>query len=340
MPGADRPTLTRIRGVRVGHAETPEGTSGVTAILFDRAAPTVVDDRGGASCTYDVASLDLGATFGRRWALFFSGGSLYGLDAARGIRTQILTGGGGHRAFQNPNPVVPISGACLFDLPTVPSVVPDYLPLGFEAARMASRHPILPGKTGAGAGARVGKYLGIGRSSPGGLASAAAPAGGRQWIGALVVLNPVGAVRDPSSGRWISGARDSRGRVVPPTNGLPVRAPRQAAATARGTTLVSIVTDVSVDRRTLHRIAIAGQAGMARAVTPVHSATDGDVVFASTTNESAGPPRERYPGELGDRLGALASELVVRAIVEAARAGTRSLTRRRSDGATSRGAPG
>ncbi|MGA8302453.1 MAG: P1 family peptidase, partial [Thermoplasmata archaeon] len=155
-------TLTLVPGVRVGQAEAPGGSSGVTVTLFDAPAPTVIDVRGGASATYDTASLSLDATFGRRWAIFFAGGSLYGLDAARGVRTRILETGGGHRAFQNPIPVVPISGAALFDLPQDMEELPDYLPLGYEAARRASRDAVAVGRFGAGAGATVGKYRGRG----------------------------------------------------------------------------------------------------------------------------------------------------------------------------------
>jgi D-aminopeptidase len=102
--------LASVRGVRVGHASDESGSTGVTAVVFDRAAPAVVDVRGGASGTYDTASLSLEATFGRRWALFVAGGSLYGLDAARGIRTRLLEEGKGTRAFGNRRPLVPLSG--------------------------------------------------------------------------------------------------------------------------------------------------------------------------------------------------------------------------------------
>ena len=160
----------------------------------------MVDVRGGASATYDTASLSLDSTFGRRWAIFFSGGSLYGLDAARGIRTRILETGGGHRAFRNPNPVVPISGAALFDLPRRREGLPDYLPLGYEAARRANRGPVAVGAVGAGAGATVGKYRGRARAMHGGVGSAAARRRGLGTVGVMVVVNSVGAVRDPASG--------------------------------------------------------------------------------------------------------------------------------------------
>ena len=237
--------LAQVRGVAVGHAEDPEASSGVTAVLFDSAVPAVVEVRGGASATYDTASLSLDSTFGRRWALFFAGGSLYGLDAARGVRLRVLERGGGHRAFRNPNLVAPVSGAALFDLPRTKGPIPDYLPLGYEAARRASRAEVPVGRVGAGVGATVGKYLGRDRAMHGGVGTAAARFGRRGILGVLLVVNAIGAVRDPSTGRWVAGARGNRGRVEPPGAGASVPEPTS------GTTLGLVVTDLTVDRPTL-----------------------------------------------------------------------------------------
>ena len=309
-------TLTRVRGVRVGHASDPSGVSGVTVVRFDRPAPTVVDVRGGAPATYDTASLALEATFGRRWAVFFAGGSVFGLDAATGIRRRILGDGEGHRAFSNPHRIVPISGAALFDLPRAVGTLPDYASLGYEAAGAASRGPVVAGRVGAGTGATVGKYHGRARSSGGGLGSAAIRLDGLGTVGALVVLNSVGAIRDPASGEWRSGARRAGGRVLPP----PLHFRRKASGAApRGTNLVCVVTDAAITRPELARVAILAHSGVARCVVPAHSATDGDVVFASTTRESR---RMAAPGDAGaraDAVGSAAADAVVRAILSAIR---------------------
>jgi L-aminopeptidase/D-esterase-like protein len=286
-------------------------------VLFDSPAPTVVDVRGGASATYDTASLSLDATFGRRWAIFFSGGSLYGLDAARGIRTRILETGGGHRAFQNPNPVVPISGAALFDLPAKLDSLPDYLPLGYEAARRASRAPVQIGGFGAGAGATVGKYRGRSRAMRGGVGSAAVRLRGWGTLGVLVAVNAVGAVRDPSSGTWVAGARGPRGTVVPPGD------PDREGDRTSGTTLGLVVTDVAVDRTSLARVASIVHAGISSVIRPFHSSTDGDVLFASATGVTRASDAESRPGELADRLGMRASELATAAVLGAIRTANR-----------------
>jgi len=305
--------FAQIPGVRIGHATTPDGSSGVTVVRFDRARPTVVDVRGGASATYDIGSLSLDAIFGRRWAIFFSGGSLYGLDAARGIRTRLLEEGEGQRAFHNPNRVVPIAGATLFDLPASERAIPDYVPLGYEAARAAHRSAVGSGPIGAGAGATVGKYLGRARAMRGGLGSAADRLPGGGTVGVVVVVNSVGAVREPRTGAWVAGARGAGGRIAPP------RFAAGGAVAGSHTTLAVVVTDVTVARPGLQRIAANVSTGLARVIVPFHTSVDGDLVFAVSTEQRTAPRGERRPGEIVDRIGIRAAELAARAAVRAVR---------------------
>ncbi len=309
-------TLTSVPGLRVGHAETADGSSGVTVVRFDQPTATVVDVRGGASATYDTASLAVDATFGRRWAIFFSGGSLFGLDAARGIRTRILEEGGGHRAFRNPTPIAPVSGAALFDLPARRGPLPEYLSLGYAAAEGASRAIVPFGRRGAGAGALVGKYLGRDRAMRGGVGSAAARVGGGT-VGVLVAVNAVGAIRDPTDGRWVAGARGPRGRVVPPDR--PFRRPERTT----GTTLTLVATDLALDRPALARVAAIGHAGVGRAVVPYQSSTDGDIVFAATTDRTTPRTAMDRPGAAADLVGTCAADLAVAAILGAVRSSNR-----------------
>jgi len=324
-PVARRPIdLTRVRGVAVGQAEADDGASGVTVVRFDTATPTVVDVRGGASATYDTASLSVDATFGRRWALFFAGGSVFGLDAARGVRAEILAAEGGHRVFGNPNRVVPVSGAALFDLPRREAVLPDYERLGRIATARASRRPIAAGAVGAGAGATVGKYLGRGRSMRGGVGSSGATVRGGVAVGVLVVVNSVGAVRDPSTGEWVAGARGARGGVVAPGGTYP------RGARSRGTTLAVVATDASLDRPALARIAAIVHAGLGRAIVPYQTSSDGDVVFAASTQEIRTPEDERGPGATADRLGAVAADCAVAATLLATRRANRGGSDRRA----------
>lgn len=311
-----RDSLTDVPTVRVGHAEDSRRVTGVTVVRFSRPAPVVLLVLGGASATYDTASLDLDATFGRRWAVFFAGGSVFGLDAARGVRTAILAAGGGHRVFGHPRRVAPVTGATLFDLePNGASPLPDYTQLGRRATMAASDAPVLHGRRGAGRGALVGKYLGRGRASPGGVGSAARRVEGLGIVGALAVVNAVGAVRDPATDRWVAGAREDDGTIVPPGPG-PRRRPARTRVPA-GTTLAVLVTDVGLSRPQLHRAATVAAGGLARSVVPLATATDGDVLFMATIREGRRLPPEPYPGAWADRVGWSGAEVLARAVVRA-----------------------
>lgn len=341
--GAPRPTgrrdsLVDVPGVRAGHAVDPRGTTGVTVVRFPRAAPTVLLALGGASATYDTGSLELAATFGRRWAIFFAGGSVFGLDAARGIRETLLAEGEGHQVFGNPHRVAPVSGATLFDLPrSARETLPDYRDLGAAAARAAGRSTLPDGRRGAGAGALVGKYLGRGHAAPGGVGSASRRIPGIGVVGALVVVNAVGAVWDTVRHRWAAGARDEAGRIVPPDPALLQL--RRRAPGPSGTTLTLVVTNVNLERPQLHRAAQVAAGGLARSVIPVATATDGDVLFLANTGEGRRLPPPAYPGAWADRVGWVAAELIGRAVVRAvgnrpaSRRPTAAPTRRRSGGA-------
>jgi L-aminopeptidase/D-esterase-like protein len=309
--------LLAVRGLRVGHATDPDGATGVTAVLFDDGAPTVVDVRGGASGTYDTASLSLDSTFGRRWALFVAGGSLYGLDAARGIRTSLLEHGGGFRVFGHRRPVVPLSGGVIFDLPAHDRPLPDYGALGYAAAEAAGRGSLPQGRVGAGAGATVAKYLGRDRGAPGGLGSSARAVSGGRSVGVLTVVNAAGAVRDPSTGAWAAAARGRSGTPTPPE-----AVPRRRLG-GRGTTVTVVATDLPLGRPALARVAAIVHAGLARTIVPYLTSVDGDLVFAATTAPDGPAPREPWPGAAADQVGRLAADAAVEAVLAAVGRGLR-----------------
>ena len=306
--------FSRIRGLRVGHAHDPDASTGVTVVRFDRPAPVVLDVRGGATATYDTGSLNLEATFGRRWAIFFAGGSLYGLDAARGVRTRLREEGLGQAAFGRGRGaiVVPVSGAAIFDLYDGDRPSVDYQLLGYAATRGArSGASAAHGRVGAGCGARVGKYLGRSRSMEGGIGSAAARLSTGGTVGVLVVVTAVGAIRDPVDGRWVAGAQGRGGEIVPP------RSPDLARVGGTHTTLAVVATDLTLSRPQLQRLAMITSTGLARTIVPFHTTTVGDLVFAAST-ESVFPRRkERRPGEVVDYVGLVAADLAVRAVLSA-----------------------
>jgi L-aminopeptidase/D-esterase-like protein len=82
-------------------------------------------------------------------------------------------------------------------------------------------------------------------------------------------------------------------------------------APRENTTIACIATDAALTPPQAQRLAIMAQDGFARAIRPVHTPYDGDVVFALST-------ARRELGEGGDftltRLGSLAADCLARAI--------------------------
>jgi D-aminopeptidase len=76
------------------------------------------------------------------------------------------------------------------------------------------------------------------------------------------------------------------------------------------TTLVVVATDATLTKAQTRRLAIMAQDGMARALRPIHTPLDGDIVFAAATCER----QLRDPVHGLAELGALAADTVARAI--------------------------
>ena len=97
---------------------------------------------------------------------------------------------------------------------------------------------------------------------------------------------------------------------------MPTSTPPQALAfKAKGqpgenTTLVVVATDAALTKAQTRRLAIMAQDGLARALRPVHTPLDGDIVFAAATGTRA----LNDPIHGLSLLGALAADVVARAI--------------------------
>jgi L-aminopeptidase/D-esterase-like protein len=107
------------------------------------------------------------------------------------------------------------------------------------------------------------------------------PEGAR--MAALAVVNAWGDVIG-EDGRVLAGTRGDDGRFVGTTATLrrrPFELPNfKREGTVGNTTLVCLMTDAALTKPGCGIVAKMAHAGMARAVDPVHSAADGDVVFA------------------------------------------------------------
>jgi L-aminopeptidase/D-esterase-like protein len=76
------------------------------------------------------------------------------------------------------------------------------------------------------------------------------------------------------------------------------------------TTIACIITNAKLTKTQCNKLASIAHNGFARAIDPVHTSADGDTIFVMATGEVEAAP---------DGLGALAAEVMAKAVVRAAR---------------------
>lgn len=312
-----RNLITDVAGLKVGNAEDHVIRTGVTVLVADTPSPAAVDVRGGAPGTRDTDALDPVSLVDGVDALVLSGGSAFGLDAPAGVQAYLKAQGRGYEIAPGLPRVPIVSGAILFDLASGGNKEwgdeTPYRRLGALAAEKASLDFAL-GNHGAGLGAVAGAYKG-------GLGSASAINEEGHTLGALVAVNAVGSPVMPGSDAFWAwpfelegefGARRPRPDLSV-TTALPSDM-KGAVRAGENTTIAIVATDAALTRIELKRLAIMAADGFARALRPVHTPFDGDLVYALSTAKR--PLGEARNLELL-KLGALAADTLARAIARA-----------------------
>jgi D-aminopeptidase len=303
-----RNLITDVPGIKVGHAEDAALGSGVTVVLFEEPAVAAIDVRGGGPGTREATTLDPARTVTAIDAIALSGGSAFGLDAASGAQAWLRENQRGFTVGTARVPIVP--SAILFDLLAPGDKewgrYPPYRELGY-AATAGARVDFPLGSVGAGTGATT-------VSLKGGIGSAAAASPDGFVVGALAAVNAAGSVT-VGGGPWFWAAPfeidgEFGGRGSPERFPPEAFEPRTKGAARQNTTLVVVATDARLSKPEAHRLAVMAQSGLSRAIYPVHTPLDGDVVFAASTGRK--PLSE--PHFALTRLGTLAANVVARAI--------------------------
>jgi L-aminopeptidase/D-esterase-like protein len=293
----------------VGTAEYPAGPTGCTVLRFPRDVVGAIDVRGGAAAVRESTALEPGNSFGLLDALFFAGGSTYGLDVGSGIMRELLTLKRGRTGFAD---VPSVPGAVVYDFDgrADATLYPD-ADLGARAFREARTGEVRVGRAGAGANVWVGSFLGNDFAEQSGQGAAFGKVAGMR-IFALAVVNAVGNVLD-RGGRIIAGSRDPRtGERLAVTDGL-LRVTPQRAGRRRHTTLTAVVTDAELNHPELQRLAAMAHAALGRVIEPFATPLDGDTLFAMSTGLT--PLRKGWSvAELGAFAGQLAQDAVLEAV--------------------------
>lgn len=295
-------------GVLVGHASDPEALTGCTAILFEdpEGAVVSVDVRGSSPGTRETDRLHPAGSVRGTHALLLTGGSAFGLAATDGVVRWLEERGVGLDVGVARIPLV--SAAVLFDLVVGdPSVRPGP-EMGYAAAA-AKRADFDQGSVGAATGATVGKVLGLDRAMKGGIGSASVKLDGGIVVGALVVVNAFGDVRDPDTGETLAGPRQDDGSLGDTVALLPEAATRMGWG--QNTTLGVVATNARLSKVQAAKVAQMAHDGLARAIQPVHTTVDGDVVFAASTG---GEPLAGATDIVGTWGARVMQEAVLRAV--------------------------
>lgn len=303
--------ITDVAGITVGHADDQIALTGVTVVLCPQGAVAAVDVRGGGPATRETDLLRPEAMVQQVHAIMLSGGSAMGLDAAAGVVQWLREHGYGFDVRIARVPIVP--AASLFDLGIGQA---DRFPdpaMGYAACVAASNH-VAEGNVGAGTGATIGKILGPASAMKAGVGTWSERLPDGSTVGALVVVNAFGDVRD-LEGTRLAGARDPRTGGPADTMRLlrdPAMLPAFGGANpppTSNTTLAVVATDATLDKAAARKLAQMAQVGLARTINPIHTPFDGDAVFALATG--------RRPAPHMVMLGSIAAEVLGRAVARA-----------------------
>ncbi|MDX1614894.1 MAG: P1 family peptidase [Candidatus Promineifilaceae bacterium] len=278
--------------VKIGAATYEDDPTGCTVFVFPERVAAAVDVRGGdpGVSEYQYSHYD---------AICFAGGSLRGLEAAHGVRAELVAQHGPDRDL--------VSGAVVNDgYKRANGRYPDKA-LGQLAYRRAEPNRFPLGARGAGRNVWVGgrRGRGVGRPEQAGQGGAFGQFG-LVKVAAFTVLNAFGALHD-RQGRVV------RGNLVPESDrrtsdldGLPaVLDGRAAPPPSQGnTTLTLVVTNQALTPGALRQVGRQVHAAMARAIQPFHTIYDGDVLYTVTTNQVEDSPLDPVS------LGLVAAEVV------------------------------
>ena len=303
-----RNLITDVPGIRVGNAGDAKLGSGVTVIVFEKPVTASVDVRGGGPGTRETALLDPAQTVEGIDAIVLSGGSAFGLDAASGVQAWLREQGRGFQVGEARVPIVP--GAILFDLLSGGDKnwgrYPPYRELGYEAAKHA-RADFALGSVGAGLGDTTANLKG-------GIGSASAKTRAGITVGAIAAANAAGSMTIGNTRHFWAAPFEQNAEFG--GHGWPSSPPDDALAfcskgyPGENTTLAVVATDAKLTKAQANRLAVMAQSGLSRAIHPVHTPLDGDVVFAAGTGTTFLPD----PVFALSELGALAAHVLARAI--------------------------
>jgi L-aminopeptidase/D-esterase-like protein len=304
--------VTDVAGVKVGHFTDKRRPTGCTVVMVEDGAVAGVDVRGGAPGTRETDLMNPINLVEKVHAVLLSGGSAFGLDAASGVMQYLEERNIGFDVRLPNVPKVPIvPAAILFDLGLGNPKIRPTRESGYKACQAASTGPVAQGNVGAGAGATVGKMLGLKWAMKGGLGTASITLADGVVVGAIIAVNAWGHVYDPATGRILAGTRSADGKgIINVVEKIRSGAKLETLLQGQNTTIGVVATNIALSKTQATNVAQMAHDGLARTINPVHSPLDGDAIFALATGKSNASVNVAV-------IGAMAAEAVAQAVVNA-----------------------
>ena len=277
-----------FENLRIGQAENSEAGTGVTVIVAPNSAPCGLDIRGGGPASRESGLMDPLAAAEVIHAVVLGGGSAYGLDAAGGVMKYLAEKKIG---FPVGDVVVPlVCQSDIFDLGYKASDIYPDKEMGYNACQNAfkgAKGEFKAGSYGCGAGATVGKLLGMTRSSKSGIASYAVSLGDLK-VGAIVCTNSLGDIYDYESGKRIAGVLSEDKKALNDLSCEEMMYEMAGVGDAdapTNTTIGIVFTNTKFNKTQLCKIAGMTHDAYARCIRPVHTSMDGDSIYAMSLGD-------------------------------------------------------
>lgn len=275
--------ITELEGMRIGNAQDYDARTGVTAILFDKAAKVGVDVSGGGPASRETRLAEPLTADNPINAIVLSGGSAYGLAAADGVMRYLEERGIGYDTGFAKVPLV--CQSCIYDLGVGRADARPDADMGYAACRDAEKNRPKCGRLGAGCGATVGKLYGMERASESGLGIYAVKVGNLE-MAAVVVVNALGDIFDPDTGEKLAGLRTEDGGGFADTRLELYKISKQTDLFAGNTTIGAVITNGRFSKAEMSKIASMARSGYARCINPVGTMADGDTIYAASIGDA------------------------------------------------------
>ncbi|WP_297439267.1 P1 family peptidase [uncultured Clostridium sp.] len=295
-----------IDGFKLGHASNFDAATGCTVLICEEGASAGVSVRGGAPGTRETDLLDPSELIQKIHAIILSGGSAFGLDAASGVMEYLESKDVGFDVTVAKVPIV--CSAVLFDLGCGSSKIRPDKQMGIDACINSENYTNnTNGNIGCGTGATVGKFFGPKSAMKGGFGSYAVQIGDLK-VAAIVGVNALGDIKDPSTAKIIAGALDKNNEFIDTENSMLTSNIKAQSAFKGNTTIGAIITNANLSKAENKKIASMAHNGFARTIYPAHTMFDGDTIFAVSNGT------EKFDTSL---IGTIATKVMEEAVLRA-----------------------